>query len=84
MVRWLSRSNTDVLLAKTASSTVNSFRLALLFRVHDTVVTADVIVSAGQRCRGDRSAFCRMESLSGNCANAGYRQMCCKTCGNFR
>ncbi|XP_051902351.1 A disintegrin and metalloproteinase with thrombospondin motifs 2-like isoform X2 [Hippocampus zosterae] len=36
-----------------------------------------------QRCRGDRSAFCRMESLSGNCANAGYRQMCCKSCGNF-
>ncbi|XP_019747547.1 A disintegrin and metalloproteinase with thrombospondin motifs 2-like [Hippocampus comes] len=56
MVRWLSRSNTDVPLAKTAPR---------------------------QRCRGDRSAFCRMESLSGNCANAGYRQMCCKSCSNF-
>ncbi|XP_077596400.1 A disintegrin and metalloproteinase with thrombospondin motifs 2-like [Stigmatopora nigra] len=36
-----------------------------------------------QRCRGDRSSFCRMESLSRNCANAGYRQMCCKSCSNF-
>ncbi|XP_057677390.1 A disintegrin and metalloproteinase with thrombospondin motifs 2-like [Corythoichthys intestinalis] len=36
-----------------------------------------------QRCRGDRSAFCRLESLSRNCANAGYRQMCCKSCSNF-
>ncbi|KAM9781830.1 A disintegrin and metalloproteinase with thrombospondin motifs 2-like [Syngnathus typhle] len=36
-----------------------------------------------QRCRGDRSAFCRMESLSRYCANVAYRQMCCKSCSNF-
>ncbi|XP_061660006.1 A disintegrin and metalloproteinase with thrombospondin motifs 2-like isoform X2 [Syngnathoides biaculeatus] len=36
-----------------------------------------------QRCRADRSAFCRMEALSRNCANAAYRQICCKSCGNF-
>ncbi|XP_061607426.1 A disintegrin and metalloproteinase with thrombospondin motifs 2-like [Phyllopteryx taeniolatus] len=36
-----------------------------------------------QRCRGDRSAFCRLEALSRYCANAGYRQMCCKSCSNF-
>ncbi|KAG7237500.1 hypothetical protein INR49_032249 [Caranx melampygus] len=33
-----------------------------------------------QRCRGDRSVFCRMEVLSRYCAIAGYRQMCCKSC----
>ncbi|XP_077360516.1 A disintegrin and metalloproteinase with thrombospondin motifs 2-like isoform X1 [Festucalex cinctus] len=55
-VKWLSRSSTDVPLAK---------------------------ITSRQRCRGDRSAFCRMESLSRNCANANYRQMCCKSCSNF-
>ncbi|XP_023281350.1 A disintegrin and metalloproteinase with thrombospondin motifs 2-like, partial [Seriola lalandi dorsalis] len=41
--------------------------------------------SSRQRCRGDRSVFCRMEVLSRYCAIAGYRQMCCKSCseGNF-
>ncbi|KAF7206779.1 A disintegrin and metalloproteinase with thrombospondin motifs 2-like, partial [Nothobranchius furzeri] len=33
-----------------------------------------------QRCRGDRSVFCRMEVLSPYCSVAGYRQMCCKSC----
>ncbi|XP_040005623.1 A disintegrin and metalloproteinase with thrombospondin motifs 2 isoform X2 [Xiphias gladius] len=36
--------------------------------------------SSRQRCRGDRSAFCRMEVLSRYCSIAGYRQMCCKSC----
>ncbi|KAI3374072.1 hypothetical protein L3Q82_022644, partial [Scortum barcoo] len=42
-------------------------------------------ISSRQRCRGDRSVFCRMEVLSRYCSIAGYRQMCCKTCseGNF-
>nr|XP_061818785.1 A disintegrin and metalloproteinase with thrombospondin motifs 2-like [Nerophis lumbriciformis] len=35
------------------------------------------------RCRGDRSVFCRMESLSRYCSNSAYRQMCCKSCSNF-
>uniref|UniRef100_G3QCN4 ADAM metallopeptidase with thrombospondin type 1 motif, 2 n=1 Tax=Gasterosteus aculeatus aculeatus TaxID=481459 RepID=G3QCN4_GASAC len=33
-----------------------------------------------QRCRGDRSVFCRMEVLSRYCSITGYRQMCCKSC----
>uniref|UniRef100_A0A673BVE2 ADAM metallopeptidase with thrombospondin type 1 motif, 2 n=1 Tax=Sphaeramia orbicularis TaxID=375764 RepID=A0A673BVE2_9TELE len=38
-----------------------------------------------QRCRGDRSVFCRMEVLSRYCSIPGYRLMCCKSCseGNF-
>ncbi|CAK6982797.1 LOW QUALITY PROTEIN: A disintegrin and metalloproteinase with thrombospondin motifs 2-like [Scomber scombrus] len=42
-------------------------------------------ISYRQRCRGDRSVFCRREVLSRYCAIAGYRQMCCKSCseGNF-
>ncbi|XP_035034405.1 A disintegrin and metalloproteinase with thrombospondin motifs 2 [Hippoglossus stenolepis] len=42
-------------------------------------------ISSRQRCRGDRSVFCRMEVLSRYCSIAGYRQMCCKSCseGNF-
>ncbi|GLD71135.1 A disintegrin and metalloproteinase with thrombospondin motifs 2-like protein [Lates japonicus] len=42
-------------------------------------------ISSKQRCRGDRSVFCRMEVLSRYCSIAGYRQMCCKSCsvGNF-
>uniref|UniRef100_A0A672FXN5 ADAM metallopeptidase with thrombospondin type 1 motif, 2 n=1 Tax=Salarias fasciatus TaxID=181472 RepID=A0A672FXN5_SALFA len=38
-----------------------------------------------ERCRGDRSVFCRMEVLSRYCSIPGYRQMCCKSCsqGNF-
>uniref|UniRef100_A0A674B4R2 ADAM metallopeptidase with thrombospondin type 1 motif, 2a n=1 Tax=Salmo trutta TaxID=8032 RepID=A0A674B4R2_SALTR len=37
------------------------------------------------QCKGDRSAFCRMEVLNRYCSNRGYRQMCCKSCseGNF-
>uniref|UniRef100_A0A8D3CL15 A disintegrin and metalloproteinase with thrombospondin motifs 2-like n=1 Tax=Scophthalmus maximus TaxID=52904 RepID=A0A8D3CL15_SCOMX len=35
---------------------------------------------SGQRCRGDRSVFCRMEALSRYCSIPGYRQMCCKSC----
>uniref|UniRef100_A0A669CLP5 ADAM metallopeptidase with thrombospondin type 1 motif, 2a n=1 Tax=Oreochromis niloticus TaxID=8128 RepID=A0A669CLP5_ORENI len=38
------------------------------------------VVSVGQPCRGDRSAFCRMEVLSRYCSIIGYRQMCCKSC----
>lgn len=37
-------------------------------------------ISSRQRCRGDRSVFCRMEALSRYCSIAGYRQMCCKSC----
>ncbi|XP_049449163.1 A disintegrin and metalloproteinase with thrombospondin motifs 2 [Epinephelus fuscoguttatus] len=37
-------------------------------------------ISSRQRCRGDRSVFCRMEVLSRYCSIAGYRQMCCKSC----
>uniref|UniRef100_A0A8C7KD64 ADAM metallopeptidase with thrombospondin type 1 motif 2 n=1 Tax=Oncorhynchus kisutch TaxID=8019 RepID=A0A8C7KD64_ONCKI len=43
------------------------------------------ISSSKRQCKGDRSAFCRMEVLSRYCTNTGYRQMCCKSCteGNF-
>ncbi|XP_029374854.1 A disintegrin and metalloproteinase with thrombospondin motifs 2-like isoform X2 [Echeneis naucrates] len=37
-------------------------------------------ISSRQRCRGDRSVFCRMEVLSRYCSITGYRQMCCKSC----
>ncbi|XP_039883048.1 A disintegrin and metalloproteinase with thrombospondin motifs 2-like isoform X1 [Simochromis diagramma] len=37
-------------------------------------------ISSRQPCRGDRSAFCRMEVLSRYCSIIGYRQMCCKSC----
>lgn len=37
-------------------------------------------VSSRQQCRADRSVFCRMEALTRYCSNAGYRQMCCKSC----
>uniref|UniRef100_A0A3Q2Q7Q4 ADAM metallopeptidase with thrombospondin type 1 motif, 2a n=1 Tax=Fundulus heteroclitus TaxID=8078 RepID=A0A3Q2Q7Q4_FUNHE len=37
-------------------------------------------MSSRQRCRGDRSVFCRMEALSRYCSIPGYRQMCCKSC----
>ncbi|XP_072231244.1 A disintegrin and metalloproteinase with thrombospondin motifs 2-like [Leuresthes tenuis] len=37
-------------------------------------------ISSRQRCRGDRSVFCRMEVLSRYCSIAGYWQMCCKSC----
>ncbi|KAM7397386.1 hypothetical protein PAMA_005609 [Pampus argenteus] len=42
-------------------------------------------ITSMQRCRGDRSVFCRMEVLSRYCSITGYRQMCCKSCskGNF-
>ncbi|XP_029028836.1 A disintegrin and metalloproteinase with thrombospondin motifs 2-like isoform X2 [Betta splendens] len=36
--------------------------------------------SSKQRCRGDRSVFCRMEALSRYCFIPGYWQMCCKSC----
>uniref|UniRef100_A0A8C5FCX4 A disintegrin and metalloproteinase with thrombospondin motifs 2-like n=1 Tax=Gadus morhua TaxID=8049 RepID=A0A8C5FCX4_GADMO len=38
-----------------------------------------------QRCRGDQSAFCRLQVLSRYCSMPKYRQMCCKSCshGNF-
>uniref|UniRef100_A0A665TKS7 ADAM metallopeptidase with thrombospondin type 1 motif, 2 n=1 Tax=Echeneis naucrates TaxID=173247 RepID=A0A665TKS7_ECHNA len=39
-------------------------------------------ISSRQRCRGDRSVFCRMEVLSRYCSITGYRQMCCKSCRN--
>ncbi|KAM9437279.1 A disintegrin and metalloproteinase with thrombospondin motifs 2-like isoform 1-T1 [Salvelinus alpinus] len=40
---------------------------------------------SSRQCKGDRSAFCRMEVLNRYCSNRGYRQMCCKSCseGNF-
>ncbi|KAL0993853.1 hypothetical protein UPYG_G00114740 [Umbra pygmaea] len=31
-------------------------------------------------CKRDRSTFCRMDVLNAYCSNAGYRQMCCKSC----
>ncbi|TNM84399.1 hypothetical protein fugu_008577 [Takifugu bimaculatus] len=37
-------------------------------------------ISSRQRCRADRSVFCRMEALNRYCSNPGYRQMCCKSC----
>ncbi|XP_077963245.1 A disintegrin and metalloproteinase with thrombospondin motifs 2 isoform X2 [Gasterosteus aculeatus] len=37
-------------------------------------------IFSSQRCRGDRSVFCRMEVLSRYCSITGYRQMCCKSC----
>uniref|UniRef100_A0A3B4H1W1 A disintegrin and metalloproteinase with thrombospondin motifs 2-like n=1 Tax=Pundamilia nyererei TaxID=303518 RepID=A0A3B4H1W1_9CICH len=37
-------------------------------------------ISSSKPCRGDRSAFCRMEVLSRYCSIIGYRQMCCKSC----
>uniref|UniRef100_A0AAY5F1M0 ADAM metallopeptidase with thrombospondin type 1 motif, 2a n=1 Tax=Electrophorus electricus TaxID=8005 RepID=A0AAY5F1M0_ELEEL len=36
--------------------------------------------SKGLRCKGDKSVFCRMKVLREYCSNAGYRQMCCKSC----
>uniref|UniRef100_A0A8D0DCT3 ADAM metallopeptidase with thrombospondin type 1 motif 2 n=1 Tax=Sander lucioperca TaxID=283035 RepID=A0A8D0DCT3_SANLU len=39
-------------------------------------------ISSRQRCRGDRSVFCRMEVLTRYCSIAGYRQMCCKSCSH--
>uniref|UniRef100_A0A8C7WJV2 ADAM metallopeptidase with thrombospondin type 1 motif, 2a n=1 Tax=Oncorhynchus mykiss TaxID=8022 RepID=A0A8C7WJV2_ONCMY len=35
---------------------------------------------SSRQCKGDRSAFCRMEVLNRYCSNRGYRQMCCKSC----
>uniref|UniRef100_A0A3Q3XB25 Uncharacterized protein n=1 Tax=Mola mola TaxID=94237 RepID=A0A3Q3XB25_MOLML len=42
-------------------------------------------ISSTERCRADRSVFCRMEALSRYCSIAGFRQMCCKSCakGNY-
>uniref|UniRef100_UPI0037E7F2D5 A disintegrin and metalloproteinase with thrombospondin motifs 2-like n=1 Tax=Semicossyphus pulcher TaxID=241346 RepID=UPI0037E7F2D5 len=40
-------------------------------------------ISSRQRCRGDRSVFCRMEVLSRYCSIAGYQQMCCKSCSEL-
>nr|XP_046266471.1 A disintegrin and metalloproteinase with thrombospondin motifs 2 [Scatophagus argus] len=40
----------------------------------------DPKISSRQRCRADRSVFCRMEVLSRYCSIPGYRQMCCKSC----
>lgn len=37
-------------------------------------------LSPGQQCRADRSVFCQMEALTRYCSNAGFRQMCCKSC----
>uniref|UniRef100_A0A674DSP6 ADAM metallopeptidase with thrombospondin type 1 motif 2 n=1 Tax=Salmo trutta TaxID=8032 RepID=A0A674DSP6_SALTR len=44
-----------------------------------------LLLCVSGQCKGDRSAFCRMEVLSRYCTNPGYRQMCCKSCteGNF-
>uniref|UniRef100_A0A665UPU2 A disintegrin and metalloproteinase with thrombospondin motifs 2-like n=1 Tax=Echeneis naucrates TaxID=173247 RepID=A0A665UPU2_ECHNA len=36
----------------------------------------------GQRCHGDRSMFCRMETLKRYCSLPDIRRMCCKTCSN--
>lgn len=43
-------------------------------------INRTIVLSPGQRCRADRSVFCRMESLSRYCANPGFHQMCCKSC----
>ncbi|XP_030292867.1 A disintegrin and metalloproteinase with thrombospondin motifs 2-like isoform X1 [Sparus aurata] len=37
-------------------------------------------IPSRQRCRADRSVFCRMEVLSRYCSIPGFRQMCCKSC----
>lgn len=39
-----------------------------------------VFCSAGQRCTGDRSSFCRMEALKRHCSLPDLQRMCCKTC----
>ncbi|KAG8008356.1 A disintegrin and metalloproteinase with thrombospondin motifs 2 [Nibea albiflora] len=45
-----------------------------------TTRTCQALACNGQRCRGDRSVFCRMEVLNRYCSIPGYRQMCCKSC----
>ncbi|KAJ8254644.1 hypothetical protein GJAV_G00195380, partial [Gymnothorax javanicus] len=37
-------------------------------------------ISSRQRCRGDRSVFCKMEALARYCNLPSFRQMCCKSC----
>ncbi|XP_029368407.1 A disintegrin and metalloproteinase with thrombospondin motifs 2 isoform X4 [Echeneis naucrates] len=39
-------------------------------------------ISSRQRCHGDRSMFCRMETLKRYCSLPDIRRMCCKTCSN--
>nr|XP_043896079.1 A disintegrin and metalloproteinase with thrombospondin motifs 2-like isoform X2 [Solea senegalensis] len=39
--------------------------------------------SLRQRCHGDRSMFCRMESLKHHCSLPDYQRMCCKSCSRF-
>ncbi|CAL8281279.1 unnamed protein product [Arctogadus glacialis] len=47
--------------------------------------SSDAPLITRQRCRGDQSAFCRLQVLSRYCSMPKYRQMCCKSCshGNF-
>ncbi|XP_046898993.1 LOW QUALITY PROTEIN: A disintegrin and metalloproteinase with thrombospondin motifs 2-like [Hypomesus transpacificus] len=42
-------------------------------------------ISSRQRCKGDKSVFCRMEVLSRYCSIPSYQKMCCRSCsdGNF-
>lgn len=39
-----------------------------------------VFCSAGQRCMGDRSSFCRLEALKRHCSLPDFQRMCCKSC----
>lgn len=41
-----------------------------------------VFYFTGQRCNGDRSAFCRMEVLKRYCSLPDYQRICCKSCSN--
>lgn len=41
-----------------------------------------VFCSAGQRCTGDRSSFCRIEALKHHCSLPDFQRMCCKSCNS--
>ncbi|XP_059207613.1 A disintegrin and metalloproteinase with thrombospondin motifs 2-like [Centropristis striata] len=48
-----------------------------------TTRTCQPAPCTGQRCRGDRSVFCRLERLSRFCSIPEYRRMCCKSCSEI-
>ncbi|XP_076021105.1 A disintegrin and metalloproteinase with thrombospondin motifs 2-like [Genypterus blacodes] len=39
--------------------------------------------SPRQSCHGDRSVFCRMDTLRRYCSLPDFQRMCCKSCSNF-
>lgn len=93
IIQWLSRSNTD-LPSNISSSKAHFLLNSLLVVINSSSFDIDLIfqiadrywcqflhhLSLGQRCRADRSVFCRMEALNRYCSNPVYRQMCCKSC----